>query len=244
MRRIFLICMLLGAACDLSAQGNATFHVFPQFADGITAGGQAGYISNLLVTNASDQTSQCTVQLYGSGLANRLPGAASFMLQGSGSFTFLTSILGNGSTSPLATGYITLTCSQPVAASVIYAYAVAPFKIVSAATVFSSPPATRAQLFPLPGGRLAFALANNTDASAQYRVAGLDAAGQVFVSRLLTVPARSNVAKYIDEVLPPSPPNLAFAVTVTSLGSEPFSLLGLIFLGDLFTSQPAAILAQ
>src|SRR5262249_13854366 len=118
------------------------------------------------------------------------------------------------------------------------------FHVVSAATVFSSPPATLAQLFPIPNQRLAFALANNTDASAQYRLAAIDAAGQVMVSRLLTVPARSNVAKFIDEVLPPGPPNLAFAVRVTSVGTAQFSLIGLIFLGDVFTSQPPAILAQ
>ena len=245
MRRIFLICMLLAAACDLHAQGNATFHVFPQIADGIIVGGTTltGYVSSVLVTNTSNQSSNCTIQLYGSGLANRLPGS-SFTLDTSGSSIFLATTLGSRNIQPLATGYSTLTCSQPVAAAVLYAY-VSLAGVLSAATVFSSPPATRAQLFDIGGGsRLAFALANDTDASAQYQLALVTPAGQTVTSTTLTVAARSNVAKFIDEVFTPFPPNFTGAFTATSSGSAKFSLLGLIFMGDLFTSEPAAILAQ
>jgi|RhiMetdeSRZDD1v2_1073273.scaffolds.fasta_scaffold73253_4 hypothetical protein len=244
MRRIFLICMLMAAACNLHAQGNATFHVFPQIADGIKAGTTlTGYVSSFLVTNTSNQPSNCTIQLYGD-VANRLAGASSFTLQTSGSSTFITTALGANSLLPLNTGYATLSCSQPVAAAVLYAY-VSLAGVLSGATVFSSPPATRAQLLavPVPGTRLAVALANNTNASAQYQLALVTSAGQTIATATLTVPAQSNVSKFIDELMT-VPPNFAGAFTVTSLGSAQFSLLGLIFSGDVFTSQPAAILAQ
>jgi hypothetical protein len=142
---------------------------------------------------------------------------------------------------PLATGYSTLTCTQPVAASVLYAY-IGFNGPLSAATVFSSPPATRAQLVAIQNTRLAFALANNTDASAQYQLALVTAAGQTITSTTLTVAARTNVARFIDEVMT-VPQNFMGALTVS--GSTQFSLVGLLFVpgSDLFTSEPAVILA-
>ena len=243
MKKIFLIGMLLAAASDLCAQGNATVHIFPQFADGVIVGGTTltGYVSGVLVTNTTNQPSTCNLQLYGSGLANRIAGPSSLTLQASGSFGFVNSALGANNIQPLATGYATLTCTQPVAAAVLYAY-VGLNGVLSAASVFSSPPATRAQLLALQTTRLAFAIANNTDASAQYQLAAVNATGQTVASGTLTVAARSNVAKFIDEVMT-VPANFSGALTVTSSGSAQFSLVGLLFSGDVFTSEPAVILA-
>src|SRR5262249_49921053 len=173
-------------------------------------------------------------------LAGRISGPPTITLQGSGSFAMITTTLSAGALLPLATGYGTLTCTQPVAANVAYVY-VSLSGILGGATVFSSPPAIRTELLSIAGTRLAFALANNTDATAQYQLSLVNAAGQVVSTGSLSVNARSNVAKFIDEVMTvPTDFTGAFIVS----GLTQFNLVGLFFApGNVFTSQPAAILA-
>jgi hypothetical protein len=242
MRRILLLCMLLAVAHNVCAQGSAAFHVFPQIADGLISGGVSptGYVSSVLITNTSAQASTCTLQLYGAGLAGRISGQSTVTLQGSGSFALINTTLLAGALLPLATGYATLTCTQPVAATVAYVY-VSLSGILGGATVFSSPGATRTELLSIANTRLAFALANNTDAAAQYQLSLVNAAGQVVSSGSLSVSARTNVAKFVDEVMTvPTDFTGAFIVN----GTTQFNLVGLLFSGNVFTSQPAAILAQ
>jgi hypothetical protein len=243
MRRILLLCMLLAVAHNVCAQGSATFHVFPQVADGLVSGGVSptGWVSSVLVTNTSAQPSTCTLQLYGAGLAGRISGQSTVTLQGSGSFAMLTTTLLAGALLPLATGYATLTCTQSVAATVAYVY-VSLSGIIGGATVFSSPPATRAELLSIANTKLGFALANNTDVPAQYQLSLVNASGLVISSANVVVGARSNLAKFIDEVGLNVPTDFTGAFVVN--GTTQFSLVGLLFSGNVFTSQPAAILAQ
>ena len=239
---VFLILMFAGNLC---AQGSATFHVFPQVADGIVPGTTTGYVSTLVVTNTSNQSSNCTVRLYG-GVSNRLAGSSTFTLQGLGSFSVLNTTLASLSLQALATGYGTLTCSQPVTAAVAYLFvSISGLSgtVTSAATVFSSPSSTRAQLVTIAGSRLAIAIANDTDAVGVYQITLVNGTGQTVSTGNVSVPARSNVAKFADEIMT-VPPDLTGAVSVSSsAGTGPFSLLGLVFIGTAFTSEPAAILA-
>jgi hypothetical protein len=243
MRRILLLCILLAVAHNLCAQGSATFHVFPQIADGLDSGGTSptGYVSSVLITNTSAASATCTLQLYGAGLANRIAGPSTVTLQGSGSFATINTTLLTFTLLPLATGYGTLNCTQPVAATVAYVYA-SLSGIIGGATVFSSPAATRAQLLTIASTRLGFAIANNTDAAAQYQVSLVNASGQIVSSGTVAVGARSNVAKFIDEgIFMNFPTDFTGAFVVS--GTTPFNLVGLLFSGNVFTSQPAAILA-
>jgi len=241
MKRIFLICILLTAAGEVRAQSGATFHVFPQIADGVVPATTTGFISTFLVTNTGSQPANCTIQLYG-GMASRLAGSPTFNLPVSGSFTTISTTLSTGNLLALTSGYATLNCSQPVAANVAYAYA-SLSAVLSGATVFSTPPATRAQLLSLAGTRLAFAISNDTDGTGQYQIRLTTSGGQTVTTGNLSLAPRSNVARFIDEVLD-VPAGFAGAFTVTGSVSSPFSLLGLVFVGNVFTSQPAAILAQ
>jgi hypothetical protein len=73
----------------------------------------------------------------------------------------------------------------------------------SGAAVFSSPPVTRAQLIAdlRPGSRTGIAIANDTDANAQYMLLAKNPAGVVVASATVPVAARSNVARFADELL-------------------------------------------
>src|SRR6266581_3169604 len=114
MKRIILSLILLGVTpVELRSQGAATFHVFPQIADGVLSDG-TGYVSLVLATNVSTQPARCTLRPYGGGLANRFFGSSTFTLPGSGSFNILPTVAALNVFLPLTTGYATLSCDQPV----------------------------------------------------------------------------------------------------------------------------------
>jgi hypothetical protein len=236
MKRIVLSLILLGVIpAELRSQGAAAFHVFPQIADGVLSDG-TGYVSIVLATNASSQAARCTLRPYGNGLANRFFGSSTFTLPSSGSFNILTTVAALNVFLPLTTGYATLSCDQPVVAEVGYTY-FSSAAVLAGATVFSSPATTRAQLIVITGSRLALAIANDTDSPGQYQLTVLNSSGQPVVTGALSVPARSNSARFLDELVT-MPANFTGAVSITS-SSSPFSAVGLFFIGSVFLSQPA-----
>jgi len=240
MKRIILSLMLLGVTpVELRSQGAATFHVFPQIADGVLSDG-TGYVSLVLATNVSTQPARCTLRPYGGGLANRFFGSSTFTLPGSGSFNILPTVAALNVFLPLTTGYATLSCDQPVVAEVGYTY-FSPAAVLSGATVFSSAATTRAQLINIAGSRLALAVANDTDSPGQYQLTVLNSSGQPVVTGAMSVPARSNSARFLDELVT-LPSNFTGAVSITSSSSS-FSVVGLFFIGSVFLSQPAVIFA-
>jgi hypothetical protein len=243
MKRIILavVCLFV-AGVDLRAQGAATFHVFPQLADGVQSDGTF-YASTISATNVNSQPATCSIRLYG-GISSRLFGATSFTLPTSGAFNLQATLAAFGSTLPLATGYATMTCDLPVTAAAAYLFLTPSRTVLGAATVFPSPPATRAQLLvnQMGGARLALALANDTDATGTYQLTLLNASGQTVATGSTSLPPRSNSPKFLDEVLT-IPSNFSIgAVSITS--SDPFSVLGLFFIGPVFFSQPATTFAQ
>jgi len=240
MQRIILALVMLGAVCiDLSAQSSATFHVFPQLADGLQDAA-SGYISTVIATNTSNATSTCTMHYYGNGLASRFT-TNTFTLPASGSFIQFYSIVQSGVVNLLATGYATMSCTQPVAAGVGYLYLSTTGTILSAASVFSSPPATRAQFIVSSGSRLALAIANDTDAPATYQLTLLNTTGQTVGTASVPVSPRSNKPTFVDEVIT-VPQRFDGAVQISSAAASPFSVMGLVFIGNVFLSVPAAIL--
>jgi hypothetical protein len=153
--------------------------------------------------------------------------------------------LADGTNLPLATGYGTLTCSQPVTATISYVYLAVPSgTVLAGAAVFSSPPAKQAELvvYQTAGYRTALAIANDTDTAAQYQVTvyfGSGGTRQIGPANV-SVPARSNLATFLDEIMKfPSDFNVG-AVVVS--GSTPLSVVGLVFNGSVFFSEPAAVL--
>src|SRR5262245_32313086 len=117
MKRIIIALFLLSAASvDLGAQGSATFHVFPQIADGFDTL-STGYVSIIFATNTSNAAATCQMTFYGAGLSGRFP-TAPITLPASGGFTAVFSNLGNNILGPLVTGYATMSCDQMVSANV------------------------------------------------------------------------------------------------------------------------------
>jgi hypothetical protein len=244
MKKIILTLVLLCAArTSVWAQDASTFHVFPQVADGAQGDGSF-YVSTVLATNVNPQAANCTLHLYG-GISSRLLGSPSFTLPNSGSFSLQATQSAFGFVLPLTTGYATLSCDRPVTALVGYLHLAASGTVSGAATVFPSPTTMHAQLLvnQTGGTRLALALANDTDAAGTYQVNLVDASGQIVVASSVTVSARSNTARFLDEIVR-IPDNFSIgSVSVTS-SSAAFSLIGLFFNGNVFFSQPATTFAQ
>src|SRR5262249_43270071 len=141
--------LVLGSTfADLNAQSPATFHVFPQVADGFVTDGSA-YFSTLVASNVGSQVATCTISLYG-GFAPHLLGSATITIPPLAVVAKNTALADNGGFLSLATGYATLSCDRPVAAQLGY-FHLAPtlpsLNFLGGATVFSSPSTTRAQVF-------------------------------------------------------------------------------------------------
>lgn len=228
--------LLSATFVELKAQATATYHVFPQVADGLLSDLSA-YYSTVVGVNVGNSAATCTVRFYGAA-SNRISGSATLTIPPSGGVAAINSSITSGLIAPLATGYGTLSCDRPVAAQVGYFY-VAPglpnFSLLGAATVFSSPPTTRAESFAanVSGFRSAIAIANDTDTPATYQINVVTASVEPVATASVSVPARSNIARFIDELVQ-LPANFSGAAIIS--GSTPFSAMGLLFNRSTFLS--------
>jgi len=240
MKRIILIAVFaVVAPVSLMAQSISSFHVFPQIADG-TYGDGSYFQTIVFATNVNALPATCTFRMVGVPESRLLAGSVTTgTLAAQGSISLAVT---SGNVAPLATGYATLTCDRPVTAYAAYISSSAAGIVVSAATVFSSPPTTRAHLIVIQtgGNRGAFAIANDTDRATQYKVDLINSdATQTVATTTISVPARSNLARFLDEIMP-VPPNFIGSFVITS-PSSPFNVVGLVFNGSVFGSEPATI---
>lgn len=231
-----IVLILLVTPAALFGQGAAASHVFPQIADGGSPDGT--YVTSVIATNVSTQAATCTLKFYGVP-ASRLgstPLTVTLPSQGS---VFQWATGGNGD---LTTGYATLSCDRQVTAGAVYLRLTPNTVVVNAgATVFSSPPSMRAQLFVQelgPTVQTAMAIANDTDAAATYQIAVTDAVTGAVRNATVNVPARSNLPRFVNQLV--SLPS-TFAGTVVITGTTPFSVVGLNFIWQTFISQPATL---
>jgi hypothetical protein len=230
-----------------SVLAQSTFHVFPQIADGTV--GSSTFKSAVMVRNASDAaTANCTLSLYGLQAA----------------FIFIKSLTGgpggisgpiatlsltsppNGFNYPrttgqqsLATGYATLSCDLPVYAQLQYSLYVGSAKIGETA-VFSAAESPRARFIvdQTEGAHLGVAISNNTTVAHDYRITTSDTDGIPTGTATVHIEARSNLAKFLDELLPGSANAIGSAI-VQSLDGSNFSAVGLRFTGAVFAAVPA-----
>jgi hypothetical protein len=234
---IFIMVTLLAMRMNLTAQGAAMSHVFPQIADGFTNVGTT-YGTTIFATNVSSDPATCTLSLYGvplSRLANGRPLTATMPTQGS--VVTWNTTRGAG---PLVTGYASLNCNRPVTAFALYFHYASAGPSLGGATVFSSPPSTRAQLVVAEGdSKTAIALANDTDVAAQYQLTITDAATGEIRTATVTVPARSNLPRFLAELV--QLPTQFFGTLVITSSAGPFSVVGLLFEGNVFITLPASV---
>ena len=237
--------LLVAMACALPAiaQSDETakrFHVFPQLADG------GGWQSFLLVTNAAQSSSFCTFELHGLSL-DRFPEVSGITTSGSTATFEIPGPSGyrvwrTKNESALATGYATLDCTAPTVAQVLYASRDGSGTTTGMATVFSSQAGGVFQ-FPVltPEASLGIAIANDTitDASCRFVLESPDR--QNLGQATLPVPSKSNVAKFLHEVIQIPDGFTEGSATVSC--DQQVSLIGLQFAGVIFTTLPPAVLS-
>lgn len=182
-----------------------------------------------------------------SALTNRFSNPMLTLSASAGSNTgILQSVLAAAPPLPLVTGYGTLTCDQPVVAYAFYIQDTVQGRtapVSAGAAVFSSPPTTRAQVQLYSGSfQNAFAIANDTDDTAQYQVTVYDQSGAQITTTTLSVPARSNTATFLRQIAQIPSTFAGGSMVVTSSSSSPFSIVSLVFAGNVFFSQPAVTL--
>ena len=230
---------IMGPTASIADSTAKRFHVFPQLADG------DGWKSSLLVTNVSQSASQCTFGLHGMDIdrfadINGITAAgstATFDLEEPSDYL----VWGSKNELSVATGYATLDCSAPVVAQVLYAFTDPLGETAGMATVFSSQAAAVFQFPALAQGALAFAIANdaNSDTSCDFVLESPDRLN--LGEATLPVPSKSNIAKFLSEVIQIPVGFTAESTTVSC--DQQVSIVGLQIDGTIFTTLPPAILS-
>ena len=216
-----------------------TFMVFPQVASGAFSDG-GFYRTTLSLVGQSDNDATCDLTLYGlevdfgSGMGSEfpltVPGGSFISIQTTGAGT-------------IDSGYATVTCDREVSGQLSYgAYTVAGRKIAEA-TVFPTEVETSSYDILVDGrdgARLGLPIANNTDASRMYNLSLRDSSGVLISTGQVTVPPRSNVARFLNELVSPEPVSgSVYLLEVRSSDSSNFSMVGLRYTGLVFSSVPA-----
>ena len=163
---------------------------------------------------------------------------------------FTTTVPGDGFVSgrttgdgPLQTGYATVGCDTPVSGQLTYSAYDASGTKIAEATVF--PTEVESSSYDIivdgqDGAQLGLAIANNTDLERVYDLTLRNHAGGRVGTGLVTVPARSNVARFVNELIAPPPtPGNVYLLEVRASDFSVFSMIGLRFTGAVFSTVPA-----
>lgn len=222
-----------GFAQDEVTDGRAKYHVFPQLADGRFSDGTS-YRSTMLVSNDRFPVT-CTWDFSGMKFPEFGQGDGS-------SYTFTLPAnkairINTPNTGPFKTGYAELVCDLEVTAQILFSYISASGVVLSEATVFSSPPSSIAQLIydVKPGVYLGVAIVNNSDHAKDYKVFTSEAFQQT-----ITIPARTQVAKFINEWFPTIPAQYFGVFGAYTIGPDQNDvyMIGLRYTGQAFTTLP------
>lgn len=235
---VVLSCVFMLPAVSV-AQGN--YLIFPQVADGFFDDGSFyGATLNIKHWQGSEETNVCLLDFFGMDVD----------FGGGRSNAFDVNVPRGGYVSirttgvvDIQTGYATLWCDAPVYAQMSYAYYDAFGNKVAEATV----PATWFEQFVhrlIVDGRdnaqLGLAIANNTDSTHNYTLRLEDDFGNVAGSGTTSVPPRSNLAVFVNDIVSPAPaPGQTYMLEVRSDDLSYFSVIGLQFTGGVFSTIPA-----
>ena len=240
-----LATLLAAMACALPAiaQSDETakrFHVFPVLVDG------GGWQSVLILTNVAQSASFCRLDLHGLSL-DRFSEVSGITASGSTS-TF--SLEGNGDylTWPtrnelaLALGYATLDCTASVVGQVLYASVGQSGGITGLATVFSSQAGGVFQFNVLTAdASIGIAIANDTNTRTSCDVVLEDTDRVNLGDATISIPPKSNVARFLSEIIQIPPGFSSGSATVSC--DQQVSIIGLQFAGAIFTTLPPTVLS-
>src|SRR6202008_2382445 len=98
---------------------------------------------------------------------------------------------------------LTLNCSAPVTAQVLYSFFSSAGIVISEATVFSSPAASYAQLLTdqRDGAQLGIAIANNGDTAKEFVIVAIDATDTEIGRSTFQIARGSQTAKFLNELI-------------------------------------------
>ena len=213
--------------------------IFPQVADGSSSDGSF-FRTTISLTNKSAGDANCQLILYG---------METDFGAGRGSLFTLT-VPGNGFMSArttgagrLQSGYATVGCDKRISGQLTYANYDASGTKFGEATVF--PTEVESSSYSMivdgrDGAQLALAIANNTDRSRTYNLTLRDWAGYTVSTGSVTVPARSNIAQFLNDLISPPPASgIVYLLEVRSSDRSDFSMIGLHVTGFVFSTVPA-----
>jgi hypothetical protein len=238
MRFRVLFVLVVGLLCS-NAYAEQKVYVFPQFADGVFADGTS-YRSTITVQPANtlfgDPVS-CTLRLYGLSTTfdNQSTGNVFALSISPNQFLQLKTVAAQ----PLASGYASLSCSEAVYTRVTFAY-YTPARKIGEATVYAVVPKNSFRLIgdQTDGSKLGVAIANDSDSARSFEIALRRTDGSTYDTVTVVVPARSRVARFVDEILP-STSGKALEVDIRATDSSNFAVIGLRYTGGVFNTIPA-----
>jgi hypothetical protein len=221
------------------AQGD--YLIFPQVADGYFGDGSF-YRSTLNIKHwhGSLPTNVCSLEFFGLDV--------DFGTGRSDLFDVTVPLGGYASIRttadlPLATGYATLFCEAPVHAQMTYAAYDPSGTKTAEATVFPTWFERFVHRLIVDGRddtRLGLAIANNSDSAHTYTLTLEDPSGFEVATGTTSVPARSNTAVFVADIVSPPPvPGETYLLEVRSDDFSYFSVLGLQYSGVVFSSVPS-----
>ena len=232
--------MIAGAAFADEADGQ--LHLLPFVVDG------EGIQSRLLVTNVSESSSQCSLDLAGPDLDTArfedhflvsTEGARpTFELEEDGGNLTWTS---KGERS-LTYGYASLDCAEPVTAQVLYSSRVAG-EFVSMTSMPGARKADRFQFTLIPQvGSLVFVFANDLDLDASCRLELESPYGTVLGQTSISVPAMTSDFETADELFRIPEDYTAGAVRV--ICNRELAATGFLLSGGKFSTLPPVVFAK
>ena len=144
----------------------------------------------------------------------------------------------------LQSGYATVGCDEYGISSVHLTYATydASGTKIAEATVFPTRYESSSYSIIVDGGdgaRLGLAIANNTDLLRTYDLTLWDQSGYTVSTGSATVPARSNSARFLDELISPPPASgSVYLLEIESSDWSRFSMIGIRVTGSVFSTVP------
>lgn len=212
--------------------------IFPQIADG-SSSDSSFFRTTISLTRKARGDANCRLILYdmdtdfGAGRGSLF----TMTVPGNGFTSFRTTGAGR-----LQSGYATVGCDRRISGQLTYASYDASGTKFGEATVF--PTEVESSSYSMivdgrDGAQLALAIANNTNLSRAYNLTLRDWAGDTVSTGSVTVPARSNIAQFLNDLISPPPASgIVYLLEVQSSDRSDFSMIGLHVTGFVFSTVP------
>jgi hypothetical protein len=236
---LLVIALAAGQSAAQVTDGSSSNHVFAQFADGIFAD-STYYRSTVIVASDRLTATSCTANLYGLTVFGFGDGSTrNFTLASEGWNIYKTSGLQN-----IRSGYMTLNCSAPVTAQVLYTFYGPSGIVLSEATVFSSPPATIAQLLAdqRNGAQLGIAVANNSNVAKDFVIIALDPSLNEIGRVTRRLEPRGQIATFLNQLIA-VPFDYVGQVQIYTDTNDTLDVhaIGFRYTGNAFTTIPVTV---